>query len=486
MSNRELTCLLAGLAACLLTGCGGSSSSQQTAGIDGTGGPPVAVLSSGTVTGFGSVIVNGVHFDTSSTTFTVDGQPGSQNDLAVGDVVIVQGELDADDSTFGKATSITFDHVAEGPISAIDRTAGVLIILGQTVRISGDTSLDDSIQPPSIDGLSVDDIIVVSGFVASDGSISATRVEPSLATNELGLSGTVSNLDVPNSQFSINGQVVDYSAAMLLDFDDGTIDEGDFVAVKSGASLGSNGELRATRIEFKGANIAAVDGDRAEIEGFISRFVDITDFDVSGFPTTTNGNLTIEGGGAGDLGLDVKVEVEGTMQGGVLEATKIDIRRGNAVRIAGNTDSVNTAGSSFVVLGVTVKVDGQTRLEDKGPQDIENFSLSDLQVDDYVEVRGAELPAGSGEVLATLLERNDDVIDVELRGFVEAGTAVNPSFSILGVSITTTGTTAFRDTDDSVISADTFFSSAEGRLVKVNGLEVGDRAISASEVELER
>ena len=241
--------------------------------------------------------------------------------------------------------------------------------------------------------------------------------------------------------------------------------------------------MLATRIEFKGAGAAADDGDRAELEGFITRFVDITDFDVSGLAVTSNGNPAIEGGVAGDLGLDVKVEVEGVVNNGVLVATKIDLRRGSAVRIVANVDSVDAAASSLVVLAI--RVDGLTRLEDKA-QDIESFSLGDLLVDDYVEVRGAELPAGSGEVLASLLERDDDDPDVELRGFVETGTIVGPSFTVLGVSITTNGATVFRDTDDTVISAATFFATADGRLVKVVGLEVADRAISASEVELEQ
>lgn len=488
MIYRKRNFPLVGLLSLLLAACGGgSSSSPLVAGIDGTGArTPVAVVSTGTVTGFGSVIVNGVHYDTSATSFTIDGQPGSQSDLDVGDVVVVKGELDEDDSSRGTATSVTFDDLVEGPISAIDTTAGTLTVLGQLVRINADTSFDDSIQPASIDGLAVGDIVEVSGFVGTDASIAATRIEPKPASTELELTGVVEDLDVVNSRFSIRSQIIDYSMAMLNDFDDGTIDEGELVEVKAGPVLGPDDELVATRIEFRGNDVEGEDGDRAEIEGFISRFVDITDFDVAGFPVTTNGSPTIEGGVAGDLGIDVKVEVEGSLSGGVLRATKIDVRQSNSVRVAANVDSIDYADDSFVVLGITVRVDPKTRLEDKGPQDIEDFSLSDLLVDDYVEVRGAELPAGSGEILAGLLERDDDEPDVELRGFVDAGTVVDPSFSVLGVTITTNGSTVFRDSSGSVIPAGSFFAAAEGRLVDIEGLEVGDRAVTATEVELEQ
>lgn len=477
------------LASLALTGCGGGSSGSAgvVAGIDGTGArTPVAVVSSGTVTAFGSVIVNGVRFETSGASVTIDGQPGTQADLAVGDVVVVRGELDEVNSTSGTATSIVFDDLVEGPISTIDMASGVLTVLGQTIRVDAGTSFDDSIQPPTLAGLESGDIVEVTGLVASDGSIVATRIEPKPGTLELELTGIVSSADAAASRFSINSQVVDYSNAALTDFDDGSIDVGDAVEVKAGTTLGQNGELVATRVEYKGNDVRGDNGDRVEIEGFISRYVGITDFDVSGFPVTTSGNPLIEGGSAADLGLDVKVEVEGTLSNGVLAATKIEIRRSGVVRVVANVDSVNVAGSSFVVLGIPVRIDGQTRLEDKGPQDLESFSIADLLVDDYVEVRGAELPAGSGVVLASLLERDDDDTDVELQGFVEAGTVVNPSFSILGVMVTTNGGTVFRNASDAVIPAAEFFAAAEGRLVKVDGIEVGDRAISASEVEFEQ
>ena len=487
MSNRKQKWVLFSLASILIVGCGGGSgSSQITAGIDGTGArSPVAVVSHGTVTGFGSVIVNGVDFDTSAASFLIDGVPGAQSDLAVGDVVTVRGELDDDNSLSGSATEITYDDLVEGPIATIDAMANTLTVLGQTVRVTADTSFDDSIAPPAIDGLTVGDVIEVSGFVASDGSISATRIEPKHAPVGFELTGLVTGLNAGSSEFNINGQLVDYSAAVLTDFGSAPIADGDLVEVKAGTTLGAGGELLATRVEFQGNDINGDDGDRVEIEGFISRFVDITDFDVSGFPVTSNGSPTLEGGLASDLGLDIKVEVEGSLSGGVLNATKIEIRRSSAVRIVANVDSVDSANNFFVVLGIDVTVDELTRLEDKGPLDLESFSLSDLFVGDYVEVRGVELPAGSGVVRASLLERDDDRPDVELRGFVQAGTAISPSFAILGVTVATNGSTVFRDVNDAVIASATFFANADGRLVAVDGIEVGDRAITAAQVEFE-
>src|SRR3569833_2369295 len=76
--------LLAGLAAC--TGDG-----TQTAGggIGGTG------VSQGPITGFGSIFVNGVEFDTSSATILRGGATVAQNDLRIGMVVAVDGSIHA-------------------------------------------------------------------------------------------------------------------------------------------------------------------------------------------------------------------------------------------------------------------------------------------------------------------------------------------------------------------------------------------------------
>ena len=63
-------CLLAAL---WLTGCGGGSggAADDFAGIDRTGSPAISV---GPLTGFGSVIVNGVRYDTSRAAFQIDGR----------------------------------------------------------------------------------------------------------------------------------------------------------------------------------------------------------------------------------------------------------------------------------------------------------------------------------------------------------------------------------------------------------------------------
>ena len=475
---------LATAAILFLSACGGGGSSNANnpppppaGGIVRTG------FAIGPITTFGSVVVNGVHYSTTNAVITVDDSPGTEDDLRVGQVVLVRGSID-DNLTTGTADEIRFDGNVEGPIESIDLLTGVLVVLGQTVRTDSETSFDNNIQPASLAGLVAGDIVEVSGLVMVDGSVAATRVEKKAAGLPFDVHGIVSNLDTANFRFSLNSLVVDYSGATLDNFPGGQISAGNSVEAKGNGFDGS-GRLIATRVEFESPVTGDAD-DHVEIEGFITRFASAQDFDVSGLPVSTSNGTVFSGGTAADLGLNVKVEVEGSLNApGTLVATKVDIRRGAAVRTTALVDSVNAAGNSLVMLGITVNIDALTRLEDKSSANVRPLTINDLNTGDYLEVRGTEQPAGSAQILASLLERNDADARTILQGFVTSASA--PSFTILGVTVTTNGSTQFQDTDGSSISSATFFSrAAAGTLVKARGTETSATAITADEVQLQQ
>lgn len=469
-----------------VSACGGGSSGDgggtvitppPSNGIVRTG------MALGPISSFGSVIVNGIHYETDDATITVDGEPATQDDLRVGQVVRIVAELE-DGATTGAASAVSFDDNVEGPIASLDVAAGTLVVLGQTVRVGPGTSFDESIQPRSIEGLTVGDFVEVSGLVMADGSIDATRIELDADGGEFEVHGVVASLDTANLRFNLNDLVVDYSAAQLDDFPGGQIAEGHPVEAK-GTTLDGSGALVATRVEYEGLIVTGNEDDFAEIEGFITRFVSAQDFDVSGVPVTTDSATRFEDGTAADLGLDVKVEVEGVFDGnGRLVAREVDIEIGGDIEISGTVDSVDAAGGGLVVLGISVDVDARTRFEDQSAARLRPLTLGDIDVGDYVELRGAEIPADSGQVLAALLERDDPDTDTELQGFVTAVAA--PTLTILGVTVQTDGSTEFEDANDQAISAGEFFSRvAAGSLVKADGIETSPTTLLAREVELE-
>ena len=489
MSIRKLTSrfLLISLATLVVAACGGGggSASGPVAGIDRLG------VSVGTVTGFGSIIVNGVRYDVSSASFDIDDDStgSGQDDLSVGDVVAVTFETGSPTV----AQSVIGDEAVEGPVNSVNPTAGRLVVAGQTVLTDASTSYDNSNGLRSLADIQPGNFVEVSGFLDANGTIRATRIEKKAAAGETEVHGLVSGKTA--NTFMINDLSVNYTAVPAIiddSFPGGSFNNGDFVEVKGTNFAGAT--LLATKVEPDGVGVGEggegielEDFDAAEIEGFITRFRSPTDFDVAGIPVRTDGSTAFEGGSAADLALNVKVEVEGDFDGqGVVVANKVDIRRGNDLRVVALVDAVDAGANTLSLLGVTVRVDVRTRLEDKSDADLEPFALRDINVGDYVEVRGG-VDAGGADILALIIEREDipDVAgeDTELRAQVEA--IDRPLLTVAGVTVDTSGA-QFRNADDAPISADVFYATVKiGDLVDADGFQTGQAALDAEEIELE-
>jgi len=493
-----------------LSACGGGGSSPPpnldpppTEGIGRTGN----TMSVGEISGFGSVISNGIRYDTTTATFTIDGQSGSQSDLSVGDVVLIKGTID-DDNTNAVAVTVEFDDNVEGPVTAGSivfdaedpEAGGMFKVLGQTVHVSITTSFDDSIVPATIAGLSDGDIVEVSGLPRGDGSVDASRIEPKtlLPGEFFEVTGVVSAAP-GTSTFMINELVVDFAtrSAVFDNFPNNrAIAEGDPVEVKGEQMLGgtSGQDLIAVRVEYKGDRLAGNDGDHVELEGFITAFTDATTFSVSDIPVKTDLNDTIfEGGDPSDLGLNLKVEVEGEYVGNVLQATKVQIKEARVVRMVALVDFVDPSPSDgslpfVVMLDVTVEVDPDlTRFEDKISMNREeSLNIGHIMPGNYLEVRGQEIPPGSGILFAVILERDDPDPETIVRGFVESETPL----TVLGVQInTTTGLsgTVFRDAFgvEFLTEADFLAAIDIGSVIKAKGTEdSGGLSMTAEEIEI--
>lgn len=461
------------LALALLAACGGSDEGTTTTPAASTA---QNVVAAGAITGFGSVYVNGVHFETSGATFSRDGEPARQSDLRVGQIVQVQGRID--DRGRATAESVRQHDNLEGPITAIDAAAQTFVVLAHTVRVTAETSFDDSLGTFATltTGLQVE----VSGMPDAAGDIVATRVEGRRAgETALKILGRVSSLDTGLMRFNIDQLVVNYSAATLRDFGPRALANGQFVEVK-GPALNANGELAASIVELYEFEHRNGGSFSCELEGLVTRFVSATDFDIGGRPVTTTSATRYEGGTAADLALNVKVEAEGAFDAaGVLVATKVQFKRTSNAGVAGLVQSVNAAidgpGGTLTVLGVTITVDNNSRIEDKSDARIEMFRLANLQVGDYVEVRGRE--SAPLQLAASRLERRRPRSEVWVRGTVRD--LASPDFTALGVPVHTTGSTSFEDS-----SATSFFATAAGRIAKAKGTLVNNQVV-AREVEFE-
>ena len=102
----------------ILMSCGGGSSNSSSDSSNNPPPPPVieppTTNTTGVITGFGSVFVNGVKFETSTTEIsTDDNDAASESDLQVGMIVTLSGEISEDGAT-GTANSIHYEEQLKG------------------------------------------------------------------------------------------------------------------------------------------------------------------------------------------------------------------------------------------------------------------------------------------------------------------------------------------------------------------------------------
>lgn len=452
--------------ALLVAGCGGGGGGMSggTASAPPPAGSSKTMIVKGAIAGFGSVIINGVHYETDSATVRIEGKPASVMDLKVGEVIRLVAEKDS--QGVSHATTIDEDHLIQGAVEAVDPVAGTLTIAGQLIRVDADTSFDDSIPTHSLAGIAVGDRIEVHGFVMADGTARATRIEKASATDtEVEATGAIDSLDTVAMRFVVGTLTVDYSTATLDGFGSAGIAAGEIVEVKGTAFL-ADGALKADRVSLEDGETEAKSGDESEMEGFVTRFTSATDFAVDGQQVTTNGNTQFVNGTGADLALNVKLEVEGTFDAnGTLVADKIVFEHEASVRLSAKVDAVDATAGTVTVLGLTVAVDATTRREDQEGED-HFFSLADLHVGDWVEIAGVVDTTGAADIVATKLERTNPGNAVELRG--TAGGVDASGFTVLGVRVALQPSTAFEIDGQHVAAAD-FIAATDGKVVDVEG-----------------
>lgn len=469
-----ITLLSAFIAAC--GGGGGSSSPAPSTPPVGDGGgedSSTGVFVTGTVTGFGSVIVDGQRFETDDASVEVGGEAGTETDLRVGQQVEVSGSRDEDGNL--SAENIRYRADVTGPVQEIDLEAETLVVAGQTIQTGVRTRFDGV----TLEALVVGDIVEVSGRRDRQDVIFARYVE--LEDDlDVEVTGPVAALDTEMLTFRIGGLEVDYGNASL-DPSDLALENGLIVEVE-GSLDGVT--LTATEVEADDDFEQRLEaGTEVEIEGLIESIEGEDGFTLRGLSVRFDDSTEFGEGGPDNIAVGVAVEVEGSLDDdGVLVATEIDFEdlddREASVEFEGSVDAVSE--DSIEVLGVTIAVDGRTLLSDDR-DDVRAFRLADLMVGDVVEV-GAVMDGDS--LLAVKIERGDGDDEVELEGFLDAFDAEARSLVVSGVAVD--GSNAEFDLDGGAVTAEQFFMLAEiGAEIEVEGTYDG-MALIANEIALDR
>ena len=339
----------------LLSACQDGLDALQ-GGIEGSGitTSPVAITTSGVVTALGSIVVNDVEYDLAGATITINGLPGLESDLAPGQVTIVEGELGAN-GTQGIANRVTVETPVAGPVSAVDVALSRLTILGQTIAIDTSTIIEDGTEGSPLGGIELGRDVEVAGFADSSGVLHARRIEARATSTPLLVTGHVANLDTSTGTFSINGQAVSYATATLRGFESPA--EG--AVVRVAARDLHQGTLVADDVSLREARLPGKPGDAAGLQGWVTRFSSVNDFDVDGRPVvgieSSEEELSV-------VRLDAFVSVRGVLiADGVVRATGV-----KAVLPGRLVGGVTIDGVSYGISGLMTG-DGDFRLNIEAP-----------------------------------------------------------------------------------------------------------------------
>lgn len=501
--HHPLRAALLGLLIALVAGCGaGGVGDIASGGIGGTG------ITSGTVTGFGSVIVNArIHETDNSTQFLRNGNASTQDAFRVGDVVRIDWDGNQDGLT-RNAVRVVYQRALQGEVTgAPEPAAGTVEVVGQTVAVDATTLFEEFTSPAPTgenfpQDLDVGACVEISGLRDTTGNLLATRIEriaPPCA-DQTELQGVITSPvgDLP-TRITVSGTTVDLPAGIAIDPTPVALTTGAFVTVRGSYD---NGVLTASMIRVPTDEFIDRDDDEADIEGLISalsRNGSTARFTVSGISVSATDAIEYENGSFADLADDVRIEVEGVFVSGVLVAEEIEFKRDDQVEMESillSADADNERLTlDFGPDGTVVVTTDVLITRFKNDTDTSVRTLADLREGDYVKIVGSVAdPLGDTEPVATLVELeglagsgDDDVEDRVLQGPVTDVTDSPDSFSVLGVMISSAGLEECEGAGDETLDCGVLVESlSPGDIVEVQGTSSGAGGwIDWEELELE-
>jgi len=392
--------------ACWLASCGGgggSATTDATPSSSNSPGPKTLSASSGEITAFGSVFVNGHEFSTQGAKL-IDNDTGEEladaSTLEVGMSVDVKPmDATAVDDAAPHAAEIRLHPLARGYVDAANSAASTLTVMGQTVQLTSATNFSDRracvtattspcMAVSGMSGLTVTSAtavpgsyVTVHGFLFSTGSgganIVATLVSvgdaPAAGARPAAFKAEGTVLSTGTNSITLGGLMVSLSSATCWGTDGQTscasaFSTGQVVSVFSATAPALPAKnFTATTAALRSRLPVETVGATVEVQGRVSS--------TSGTSFVLRG-ISIDGAAlaAADrpvVGDDVRVT--GTVAtGGTITASAIKLLHAaisRSLTLEGDYTAVvpGTSANTYVVtlLGQSINVNASTRLSDR-------------------------------------------------------------------------------------------------------------------------
>ena len=310
--------LIAAMFALTIIACVQQVRKSADGGMTGTGSPMVTI---GTVTKFGSVIVNGFDWNSDTARVVVNGKPTTvPKGLRLGMIVRVEGTRAIDGGNSGVANSIQYASDLVGPMNRASlQAAGSAMkfsVAGQPIFADRTTVLDGF---DRLAALSDGDQLEISGFRDRFYALHATWIrkagdEP----NQINVKGIAS--DVMDKSFKVEGLTVRYPNELAVRASG--IREGTFVAVNGKRVAGEEMTVLAGSMTPVSVAVSLPEDTPVIMEGLI-KSVTPAGFIMHNRPIVIGSATSFAQGSVADLREDTKVHVIGRFKSGAFDAFKV-------------------------------------------------------------------------------------------------------------------------------------------------------------------
>ena len=424
-----------------LSACGGGEDGTPT---DPSNTASTEEVSFGSVTGFGSVIVDGTRYEDDEAQITEETAAG------------VDSQLTLDDVELGMQVEVTAD--AEQARTIVIRTSLIASIeslqsdgftaAGQRVRVSEETIYSGT---AGLADLTVGTRVAVHGTRDADDVIEARRVAVRPADTEpfVRIVGIVRDLDENAQTFRLGNLTVDYSNDPRVVPAGASLAEGRGVVV-FGSAQPNVGSLQANGIRVLRAQV--IEGRRIRVAGLIR------DLDSSAVTfrlhvsTIDASEARFLRGTAADLANGRRARVLGVVQ---LNADGERFIKANAVWVGGSDDDATTvagpvrnfvSAASFTIRGVPIDASGENVRFVNGTAD---------NLADGVLLRVIGAPDGE-KITATQVTffEPDQSPQRTIAGFIRNANPADSTLQIFGVSVKVLDTTTVYDANGNETGTD--------------------------------
>ena len=513
MKNRQGAALLLGILAVgpilAMTSCGPSV--DLTGWFDGgnTGGTGV-----GPVTGFGSVIVNGVRYDDTGidNTSFFDDHGRNKSGLIAGMMVKITATGVNDVSGTGTATKIEVLRHVDGPLddNGVTLATNRIKVMGQTVVVDTMTVFDNLVVDSLIDLAAIDNLakagkrpeLEIHGIADNTGTIHATFIrkwfDNVVTGRDVQVKGTVANDNVAGKTFTLGTSTVSYAVRPA------GLDNDVFVEVK-GTFRTTDNTVLATTVTVEDPATGQGAGNLVKAEGYVKRIVTAgAQFELVGADglqliNWSTGTAAFKDGAAAELLVGARVEVEGKRNlDKTVAAKEISFRKPSNLRMDTTVTVPASPPNSLRLFGKTVIVNILTQYKDSR-DGLRTFGLANILTGDTLRVSAfLDDSTGSDRIVASRVERIGAFSTSDrhiLQGNVEVSSG-GAILTLLGITVQTfPGTTEFLQADGTTFPGDTpndrqanFFAAViEGQtVVKARGTAGSSTVLmTANEVQIQ-